>query len=100
MARQQGAEVIDFEREDPVQALRWLTAGIGVDRAIDAVGVDAEHSHGTATPAPRQEGTSWSPGNAPAQAWSGRCRAWPRPAPCRSSASTPKTRGSFPSAWR
>ncbi len=32
--------------------------------------------------------------------WSGRCRAWPRPAPCRSSASTPKTRGSFPSAWR
>ncbi|MBF2980387.1 alcohol dehydrogenase catalytic domain-containing protein, partial [Pseudomonas aeruginosa] len=30
MARQQGAEVIDFEREDPVQALRWLTAGIGV----------------------------------------------------------------------
>ncbi|HHK4206349.1 TPA: zinc-dependent alcohol dehydrogenase [Pseudomonas aeruginosa] len=68
MARQQGAEVIDFEREDPVQALRWLTAGIGVDRAIDAVGVDAEHSHGTATPAPRQEGTSWSPGNAPAQA--------------------------------
>ena len=59
--RQQGAEVIDFEREDPVQALRWLTAGIGVDRAIDAVGVDAEHSHGTATPAPRQEGTSWSP---------------------------------------
>lgn len=36
MARQQGAEVIDFEREDPVQALRWLTAGIGVDRAIYA----------------------------------------------------------------
>ncbi|OKO08067.1 hypothetical protein AM482_004180 [Pseudomonas aeruginosa] len=100
MARQQGAEVIDFEREDPVQALRWLTAGIGVDRAIDAVGVDAEHSHGTATPAPRQEGTSWSPGNAPHRPWSGRCRAWPRPAPCRSSASTPKTRGSFPSAWR
>ncbi|MDX1898861.1 glutathione-dependent formaldehyde dehydrogenase, partial [Pseudomonas aeruginosa] len=27
-----------------------------------------EHSHGIATPAPRQEGTSWSPGNAPAQA--------------------------------
>ncbi|WP_204985633.1 zinc-binding dehydrogenase, partial [Escherichia coli] len=40
MARQQGAEVIDFDREDPVQTLRRLTNGIGVDRAIDAVGVD------------------------------------------------------------
>ncbi len=34
MARAQGAEVIDFNREDPVQALRALTGGIGVDRAI------------------------------------------------------------------
>ncbi len=37
MARAQGAEVIDFEREDPVAAIRELTSGIGVDRAIDAV---------------------------------------------------------------
>jgi threonine dehydrogenase-like Zn-dependent dehydrogenase len=45
MARRQGAEVIDFDREDPVQTLLELTGGIGVDRAIDAVGVDAEHAH-------------------------------------------------------
>jgi threonine dehydrogenase-like Zn-dependent dehydrogenase len=37
MARDQGAEVIDFSREDPVEAIRRLTHGIGVDRAIDAV---------------------------------------------------------------
>lgn len=68
MARQQGAEVIDFEREDPVKALLWLTDGIGVDRAIDAVGVDAEHSHGAETVAPSQgHKTDWQPGNAPSQ---------------------------------
>jgi threonine dehydrogenase-like Zn-dependent dehydrogenase len=41
MARQQGAEVIDFDKDDPVQAILELTGGIGVDRVIDAVGVDA-----------------------------------------------------------
>ena len=41
MAREQGAEAIDFEREDPIETLLRLTGGIGVDRAIDAVGVDA-----------------------------------------------------------
>ncbi len=54
MARQQGAEVINFDKEDPVATLRRLTAGIGVDRAIDAVGVDAEQPHqphGTGRPA-------------------------------------------------
>jgi threonine dehydrogenase-like Zn-dependent dehydrogenase len=45
MARRQGAEVIDFDKEDPVQTLVDLTGGIGVDRAIDAVGVDAERAH-------------------------------------------------------
>lgn len=45
MARAQGAEVIDFQREDPVQAILRLTGGIGVDRAIDAVGVDAVRPH-------------------------------------------------------
>ncbi|WP_116134846.1 zinc-dependent alcohol dehydrogenase [Trinickia diaoshuihuensis] len=44
MARAQGAEPIDFDREDPVEALRALTGGIGVDRVIDAVGVDAERA--------------------------------------------------------
>lgn len=42
MARAQGAEVVNFNEEDPVATIRELTGGIGVDRAIDAVGVDAE----------------------------------------------------------
>ncbi len=41
MARAQGAEVIDFNAEHPVAAIKHLTKGIGVDRAVDAVGVDA-----------------------------------------------------------
>ena len=41
MAREQGAEIINFNAEDPVEMIRELTGGIGVDRAIDAVGVDA-----------------------------------------------------------
>jgi threonine dehydrogenase-like Zn-dependent dehydrogenase len=45
MARAQGAEAIDFEAEDPIEVIRELTGGIGVDRAIDAVGVDAVHPH-------------------------------------------------------
>ena len=45
MARAQGAEVIDFGTEDPVATIKELTGGIGVDRAIDAVGMDAERPH-------------------------------------------------------
>ncbi len=41
MARAQGAEVIDFNQDDPVECIRELSGGIGVDRVIDAVGVDA-----------------------------------------------------------
>lgn len=41
-ARRLGAEVVDFGREDPVETLRRLTDGIGPDRVVDAVGVDAE----------------------------------------------------------
>lgn len=37
-----GAEVVNFNRDDPLEALLELTGGIGPDRAIDAVGVDAE----------------------------------------------------------
>ncbi|WP_372088608.1 glutathione-dependent formaldehyde dehydrogenase (plasmid) [Tistrella mobilis] len=40
-ARAKGAEIVNFEEEDPVEAIRALTGGIGVDRVIDAVGVDA-----------------------------------------------------------
>ena len=87
MAKAQGAEIIDFNAEDPVEALRRLTGGIGVDRAIDAVGVDAyqaEHGPAKADRAQRKEfeqeieliesqggdalAEQWHPGNAPSQA--------------------------------
>ena len=41
VARGQGAEVINFDEQNPVHALLELTRGIGPDRVIDAVGVDA-----------------------------------------------------------
>ncbi|MGI5837951.1 MAG: alcohol dehydrogenase catalytic domain-containing protein, partial [Chloroflexota bacterium] len=87
MAAMQGAEVIDFNQEDPVDAIRSLTGGIGVDRVIDAVGVDAYMP--TSGPAlqkiqqmrqmfqqERQQvmtkqlppGSDWHPGDAPSQA--------------------------------
>jgi len=86
-ACRQGAEVIDFNREDPVKIIKALTGGIGVDCAIDAVGADAEcPHHGPAakkarqhkkefaqelkTVAPEQhlDGELWQPGDAPSQA--------------------------------
>ncbi|HEX8986858.1 MAG TPA: zinc-dependent alcohol dehydrogenase [Rhodocyclaceae bacterium] len=86
IACKQGAEIIDFEKDDPVATLRTLTGGIGVDRAIDAVGVDAccPH-HGPAAQAAKQQqkqfaqelrkvapdqhpaGDNWHPGDAPSQ---------------------------------
>lgn len=83
MAQRQGAETIDFEREDPVEIILQATGGIGVDRAIDAVGVDAEHAHhgpaaaaakaGTASNAAASSlrtgrGHSWTPGDGSDQA--------------------------------
>ncbi len=87
MAREQGAEVIDYNAEDPVEMIRELTGGIGVDRAIDAVGVDANapESGPAAEKAQKQaeqfqqelqqiapktnpQGENWHPGNAPSQA--------------------------------
>lgn len=84
MARAQGAEVVNFEREDPVGTILELTGGIGVDRAIDAVGVDAVHAHhGPAAASPEQvkaferqrdqvapersPGTKYQAGDAPGQ---------------------------------
>src|ERR687887_209894 len=85
-ARAQGAETIDFNREDPVETIRRLTGGIGVDRVIDAVGVDAERpKQGPAAqrdgadfdqfeeeveeiaPEAAPEGQHWRPGDAPSQ---------------------------------
>ncbi|QBI53542.1 zinc-dependent alcohol dehydrogenase [Streptomonospora litoralis] len=86
-ARALHAEPIDYTAEDPVAAMVELTGGIGPDRVIDAVGVDAEHpKEGPASGggdgfreelsqvAPQtapQDGT-WEPGDAPSQAarWS------------------------------
>jgi threonine dehydrogenase-like Zn-dependent dehydrogenase len=81
LARRAGAETIDFSAEDPIDAIRELTGGIGPDRAIDAVGVDAEqpHSERTETPdeqfeaevgevAPEYDGERFSPGGAPSMA--------------------------------
>jgi threonine dehydrogenase-like Zn-dependent dehydrogenase len=87
MARSQGAEVVDFDREDPVEAIRELTSGIGAERAIDAVGVDAVHAHeGPAAQKAQQQaesfeqvrsavaqktapkGDNWHAGDAPQQA--------------------------------
>ncbi len=85
-ARRQGAEAIDFNREDPVEALKRLTGGIGPDRVIDAVGVDAlAPSAGPAakeaqgekarrdqelkliSPKAKREGDQWVAGDAPTQ---------------------------------
>jgi threonine dehydrogenase-like Zn-dependent dehydrogenase len=87
LARAQGAEAIDFTREDPIEVIHALTSGIGVDRAIDAVGLDAERPHAgpaadaiadltksfdeeVAEEAPEQHprGANWHPGDAPSLA--------------------------------
>ncbi|PCC67810.1 Threonine dehydrogenase [Nannocystis exedens] len=87
IAQAQGAEIINFDVDHPVQTLRALTGGIGPDRAIDAVGVDACHAHRGAAraeaerkydqhareleevaPRPNPDGEHWHPGDAPSQA--------------------------------
>lgn len=87
MARVQGAEVIDFNAEHPVEAIKRLTGGIGVDRVIEAVGVDAvrpesgpaakeakqqkaefERELEKIAPEQNPDGENWVPGNAPSQA--------------------------------
>lgn len=54
-ARLQDAETINFNSEHPVTVIKDLTGGIGADRVIDAVGIDAQR-----------------PGKGPAAADSGR----------------------------
>src|SRR5262249_23026909 len=86
LARELQAEAVDFNAVDPVEAIRNLTGGIGVDRAIDAVGVDAvrpEHGPGSKhgrksvqkfqqelreiAPRKHPDGDNWIPGDAPSQ---------------------------------
>ncbi|WP_062431678.1 zinc-dependent alcohol dehydrogenase [Herbidospora daliensis] len=47
-AHGQNAETVDFTAEDPVEAVKDLTGGIGADRVVDAVGVDARNTEGDA----------------------------------------------------
>ena len=75
MARTQGAEVINFDHEDPVKMIQELTDGIGVDRIIDAVGVDAEakkpkqfaEEREKIAPKTNPDGDLWQPGSGPSQ---------------------------------
>ena len=60
-AREQNAETVDFNSEDPLEVVKDLTGGIGPDRVIEAVGVDAE--------SPGERGREqWKPGDSPALA--------------------------------
>jgi len=45
MARQNGAETIDYEQQDVLETLREMTGGRGPDKAIDAVGMEAHSPH-------------------------------------------------------
>jgi threonine dehydrogenase-like Zn-dependent dehydrogenase len=75
MARAQGAQVVNFDEEDPVGTIQELTGGIGVDRVIEAVGVDAEapggeqfqQETGEVAPETNPQGDNWHPGGAPSQ---------------------------------
>lgn len=44
-ARRQGAQTVNFDEVEPVEAIRQLTGGDGARRTIDAVGIDAQHAH-------------------------------------------------------
>jgi threonine dehydrogenase-like Zn-dependent dehydrogenase len=73
MARHQGAETIDFSDGDPIETLKRLIGGIGPDRVIDAVGVDAEGPEENpelvdeVAPERVSGDGQWQPGNAPDQ---------------------------------
>lgn len=86
-ARTLGAETVDFDAEDPVGTIVRLTDGTGVDRAIEAVGVDAlrprrgpaaeglaaraeefRREQRTVAPETRPLGDQWVPGDAPSLA--------------------------------
>ncbi len=82
-----GAEAIDFNADDPVDAIRQFTGGIGPDSVIDCVGVDANCAHSgpaakkaaktktlfaverkAVAPKSNPDGPNWHPGDAPSQA--------------------------------
>ncbi len=86
MARRQGAFTVNFESEDPIETIKKLTGGVGVDRVIDAVGIDAMHAHhgpaakeahaqeesfkqevSQVAPEQNQQDGNWVPGDGPSQ---------------------------------
>jgi threonine dehydrogenase-like Zn-dependent dehydrogenase len=69
-ARAQGAETVNFTDEDPVEMLKEMTRGIGPDRVIDAVGVDADRPSDGG-----QHADAWQPGSGPTQVaeWAVEC---------------------------
>jgi len=77
-ARRQGAEVVDFEKEDPIELIKEMTRGIGPDRVIDAVGIDAnrgpdaddqefEQAIDELVQERAPDGPQWQPGSGPTQ---------------------------------
>jgi threonine dehydrogenase-like Zn-dependent dehydrogenase len=85
-AKGRGAEAIDFNAEDPVEVVQELTGGVGVDRVVDAVGVDAqrprsgpaaeaaedqaesfEQERSQVAPDQNPDGETWVAGDAPSQ---------------------------------
>ncbi|RLV56511.1 glutathione-dependent formaldehyde dehydrogenase [Aeromicrobium phragmitis] len=86
-ARSRGAEIINFNAEDPVEVVKELTGGIGVDRVVEAVGVDAQRpksgpaaekaeqqasafaqERDQVAPEQNPDGDTWVAGDAPSQA--------------------------------
>ncbi|MCW2787342.1 MAG: glutathione-dependent formaldehyde dehydrogenase [Marmoricola sp.] len=86
-ARSRGAEIINFNAEDPVEVVKSLTGGTGVDRVVDAVGVDAQRpkrgpaaesaeeqsdafdqERSQVAPEQNPDGDTWVPGDSPSQA--------------------------------
>jgi threonine dehydrogenase-like Zn-dependent dehydrogenase len=81
LAQTQHAEIVNFDAEDPVTTIQDLTGGAGVDRVIDAVGVDAQRPAGTSGEQAQQFDTEqrqtapdndaregqWVPGDGPSQ---------------------------------
>ncbi|MBY0358238.1 MAG: alcohol dehydrogenase catalytic domain-containing protein [Candidatus Obscuribacterales bacterium] len=86
MAAAQGAIPINYELEDPVEALKKHSNGYGPDACIDAVGVDSQQAHSgpakngflsrltsfidqrLVAPASLMFGSQWRAGDAPYQA--------------------------------
>jgi threonine dehydrogenase-like Zn-dependent dehydrogenase len=86
VAQKLGAEVINFEQDHPVEVLKELTGGVGPDRIIDVVGVDAvspksgpaakeakqqadefKRESKQISPEKNPDGGNWIPGDAPSQ---------------------------------